>query len=547
MKDVVHATELRYLHVVPSGRDLYGAEIELVSAIARERRLAAALADLRDAYELVLIDCPPSLGLLTLNALTAADAVIIPLQCEYYALEGLAGLLETIELVRQQLNPELALEGIALTMADRRNNLSRQVELEVRSHFGAQVFETVIPRNVRLSEAPSHGKPVLLYDAHSKGATSHLRLAEEILGRHPARRTRTSSPRRFRRSVSQSAAKEIPMSSRPSALGRGIGALLPGAPPASAAFEPRRARGRRRARSPSIASIPIPSSRAGASTRTALARLSDSIEQHGVLQPVVVRRAGDRYQLLVGERRWRAARAAGLAAIPAVVADVDDRDRLELALIENVQRRDLNPIELAHAFRALVESGRTQDEIGRRVSLDRSTIANHLRLLELPRELQEDVEEQRLTAGHAKALLQVANPERRRHLRDRIVREQLSVRDAEQIARPAGARPPARKAGVAREPRSQSPARRRRPAAAPADPGPDPRRRLPRARRDRVLRRRGSPAHQRDPARRCLSPSTAMTHARRTAPVLLADGSGVQRACSRSRGRRASTACCAAR
>jgi chromosome partitioning protein len=184
MKDVVHPTELRYLHVVPAGRDLYGAEIELVSAIARERRLAAALADLRDAYDLVLIDCPPSLGLLTLNALTAADAVIIPLQCEYYALEGLAGLLETIEVVRQQLNPELSVEGIALTMADRRNNLSRQVEQEVRTHFGAQVFETVIPRNVRLSEAPSHGKPVLLYDAHSKGATSHLQLAEEILRRH---------------------------------------------------------------------------------------------------------------------------------------------------------------------------------------------------------------------------------------------------------------------------------------------------------------------------------------------------------------------------
>jgi ParB family chromosome partitioning protein len=176
----------------------------------------------------------------------------------------------------------------------------------------------------------------------------------------------------------------------------------------------------------------------------ALAALSDSIRQHGVLRPVVVRRAGDRYELLVGERRWRAARKAGLAAIPAVVADSPDRDRLELALIENVQRRDLNPIELAHAFRTLMETGKTQDEIGRRVSLDRSTVANHVRLLELPRELQEDVEEQRLTAGHARALLQVANPERRRHLRDKIVREQLSVRDAESLARPAGGRATAR-------------------------------------------------------------------------------------------------------
>jgi ParB family chromosome partitioning protein len=233
------------------------------------------------------------------------------------------------------------------------------------------------------------------------------------------------------------------MSTRPNALGRGIGALLPGAPPASLPHEPV---------SPRLAPGEIPVDRIDPNPEQprrrfdedALAKLSDSIEQHGVLQPVVVRRAGDRYQLLVGERRWRAARAAGLTAIPAVVADVDDRDRLELALIENVQRRDLNPIELAHAFRALLENGKTQDEIGRRVSLDRSTVANHLRLLELPRELQQDVEEQRLTAGHAKALLQVANPERRRHLRDRIVREQLSVRAAEAIARPAAARSRAR-------------------------------------------------------------------------------------------------------
>jgi chromosome partitioning protein len=183
MKDVVRQTELEYLNLVPSGRDLYGAEIELVSSVARERRLERALAELQSSYEIVLLDCPPSLGLLTLNALTAADGVLIPLQCEYYALEGLAGLLETVELVRRELNPGLHLEGIALTMADRRNRLSRQVEEEVRGHFGSQVFTTVIPRNVRLSEAPSHGKPVLLYDAHSSGAVAYLRLAAEILRR----------------------------------------------------------------------------------------------------------------------------------------------------------------------------------------------------------------------------------------------------------------------------------------------------------------------------------------------------------------------------
>jgi chromosome partitioning protein len=186
MKDLALSTELKHLQVIPSGRDLYGAEVELVSKLNRERQLERSIADLRDDYDYVLIDCPPSLGLLTLNALSAADAVIIPLQCEYYALEGLAGLMETIELVRNQINPRLRLEGIVLTMADQRNNLSRQVGEEVRRHFGPSVFETVIPRNVRLSEAPSHGKPILLYDAHSKGATSYLHLARELLARGQA-------------------------------------------------------------------------------------------------------------------------------------------------------------------------------------------------------------------------------------------------------------------------------------------------------------------------------------------------------------------------
>jgi chromosome partitioning protein len=183
IKDLTVPTELEYLQIIPSGRDLYGAEIELVSMENREHCLERALADVRDSYEYVVIDCPPSLGLLTLNALTAADAMVIPLQCEYYALEGLAGLMETVALVRQGLNPQLELEGIVLTMVDARNNLSRQVEQEVRDHFGESVFRTVIPRNVRLSEAPSHGKPVLLYDIQSKGAVAYLRLADEILKR----------------------------------------------------------------------------------------------------------------------------------------------------------------------------------------------------------------------------------------------------------------------------------------------------------------------------------------------------------------------------
>jgi chromosome partitioning protein len=185
LKEVVLHTKLEYLDLVPAGADLVGAEIELVSALNRERRLERALDDIRESYELILIDCPPSLGILTLNALTAADALLIPLQCEYYALEGLARLLETTELVRAQLNPRLELEGIILTMVDLRNNLSRQVETEVRRHFGEKVYRGRIPRNVRLSEAPSHGMPILLYDIHSRGALAYLELADEILSRLP--------------------------------------------------------------------------------------------------------------------------------------------------------------------------------------------------------------------------------------------------------------------------------------------------------------------------------------------------------------------------
>ncbi|MCP5070783.1 MAG: ParB/RepB/Spo0J family partition protein [bacterium] len=170
-----------------------------------------------------------------------------------------------------------------------------------------------------------------------------------------------------------------------------------------------------------------------------LRRLADSIQRYGVLQPIVVRRAADgaaaAYELVVGERRWRASRLAGRPTIPVTIQDFAPRDLLEVALIENVQRADLNPIELAMAFRALQEQGATQEEVGRRVGLDRSTIANHLRLLDLPRELQADVENGTLTTGHAKALLGVGNPERRRQLRDRIASEQLSVRASEALAR----------------------------------------------------------------------------------------------------------------
>ena len=183
---VSRPTGITNVSLITAEADLAGAEIELVGVEDREFRLRNALQSLRAApspYSIVLIDCPPSLGLLTLNGLVAADAVLVPLQCEFYALEGISGLVRTIEMVQRNLNPQLRLQGIVLTMFDRRNNLSDLVAADARGFFGEIVYETVIPRNIRISEAPSHGKPVLLYDFRSPGAQAYVRLAGEVLRR----------------------------------------------------------------------------------------------------------------------------------------------------------------------------------------------------------------------------------------------------------------------------------------------------------------------------------------------------------------------------
>jgi chromosome partitioning protein len=181
--DAIKPTIVPGLSVVPSSVDLSGAELELIDMEEREFRLAKALRDAARGYDFVLIDCPPALGLLTLNALCASDAVLVPLQCEYYALEGLSHLVRTIDRVKRAFNPELEIQGVVLTMYDRRNNLSDMVAADVRSHFGDKVYRTVIPRNVRVSEAPSHGKPVLVYDWRCAGSQAYIHLASEMLRR----------------------------------------------------------------------------------------------------------------------------------------------------------------------------------------------------------------------------------------------------------------------------------------------------------------------------------------------------------------------------
>jgi chromosome partitioning protein len=181
VKKVIQQTKVENLYVIPATISLAGAEIELVSTISREVRLKHALEDIKSDYDYIIIDCPPSLGLLTINALTASDAVIIPVQCEYYALEGLSQLLSTVRLVQKHLNPSLTIDGVLLTMLDARTNLGLQVIEEVKKYFQDKVYKTIIPRNVRLSEAPSFGEPIIIYDPKSRGAEVYLELAREVI------------------------------------------------------------------------------------------------------------------------------------------------------------------------------------------------------------------------------------------------------------------------------------------------------------------------------------------------------------------------------
>jgi len=182
IQEAVIKTELRFLDLVPADIDLVGAEIELVTTHEREHRLKSGLEAAASKYDFIVIDCPPSLGLLTLNALTAARAALVPLQCEYYSMEGLAHILRTVNLVKEKLNPALAVEGVVLTMFDGRTSLAAQVKSEVQGHLGSQVLQTIIPRNVRITEAPSHGKPIMLYDLKSPGSVAYLELTKEVLG-----------------------------------------------------------------------------------------------------------------------------------------------------------------------------------------------------------------------------------------------------------------------------------------------------------------------------------------------------------------------------
>ena len=420
------------LDVIPSAIALAGAEVELAPVEGRERRLRRLLVEIKDRYDYLLIDCPPSLGLLTVNALTAADSVLIPLQCEYYALEGLTQLLATLDLVRDHLNPALAMKGVVLTMFDGRTKLSADVAAEVRRHLGPRVFDTVIPRNVRLSEAPSHGLPITRYCPGVDGCARVRRAGDRAQdeGRTDHRR----GPRRDDGGL-MTARPE-----RPQGLGRGLASLIP-----------QRSPGQPMTIEIAISRIsPNPHQPRKRFDADELASLAQSITDHGILQPILVTETIDGYQLVAGERRLRAAQAAGLERIPAVVRQLADREQLQLALVENLQREDLDPLETAEAYRQLIEEfGFSQDEVATRVGRARSTVANTLRLLDLAPGVQAAVADGRLTEGHGRALGGLAIELQDRVL-DSVTGQELSVRQTEELVRrlrepkpePAGPRRP---------------------------------------------------------------------------------------------------------
>ena len=440
LKEAAQETLVKRLHIVPSTIDLSGAELELVTAQRREFHLQDALSEGKFPYDYIMMDCPPSLGLITINALTACDTVLIPLQCEFYALEGLSHLIKTIRLVQARLNSRLTIHGIALTMYDRRNKLTENIEQDVRSFMGDSVYKTVIPRNVRMSEAPSHGKPALLYDINCSGSRAYASLA--------TRSAKASTPNRCgRHAGSLINSKENKMVSAPK-LGKGLSALMADDYSEHSLGDAATGKG--------LKEIPLDLLCSGQYQprrhfdERYLQELADSISKNGIMQPLVVRpiegQEQAKYEIIAGERRWRAAKIAGLYSVPAIIREIDNKQALELALIENVQRQDLTPLEEGEGYQRLMdEFGYTQEELSTTVGKSRSHIANLLRLLHLPAEVKEMISRGDLSMGHARALVGSNNA---LDVATEVVRRGLNVRQTENLAR----------AGVPRNDRPRPPA-----------------------------------------------------------------------------------------
>ena len=383
IENTIKKTEIENLDVCPSNINLAGAEVELVDMEEREQRLKSKLDKIKEKYDYIIIDCPPSLGLVTLNAFTASDSVLIPVQCEYYALEGLGQLINTINLVKKHLNKSLYIEGALLTMYDARTNLSNQVVKEVKRYFEDKVYKVVIPRNVKLSEAPSYGMPITLYDKRSKGAKCYEKLAKEFLKIN-------DSEQKAKHMKEWNGRKLINI-------------------------EPNRDQPRRTFDEESIG------------------ELAESIKKYGLIQPIVVTKKDDYYQIIAGERRWRASKKAGLIEVPCIIREEDERKNKEIALIENIQRQDLNPIEKAKGFKQLMDDyGMTQMQLSEAIGISRSAVANTVRILNLdPRVIDLALQGRKLTEGHCRSLMSIIDGERQYQMALQIIETGDSVRDIE--------------------------------------------------------------------------------------------------------------------
>ena len=451
------------LHIIPGDEELAGVESRLVNDPRRSFRFRDLVEAYRaetahnpdQQYDYVLIDCPPSLSTMTINAMTGSDAVLVPLQCEFFALEGLAQLMRTIEVVKGALNPDLEIQGVVLTMFDPRNSQSDQVAADVREFFGDKVYDTIIPRNVRLSEAPSHGKPALIYDHKCAGSEAYIRLANEVLQRErdkSAAGVKCMNNKPDLAANMASASDSVPpkppgadtSKAKPARLGRGLMDLIgeqalasgPAGPPAVNAQDNRDAKTVATNQVAIDALTPNPKQPRRHFKESELEDLASSIRSKGILQPILVRPdaiGGARYQIVAGERRWRAAKKVGLKTVPVVVRNMDELEVLEIGIIENVQRADLNPIEEAEAYQQLMKRfGRTQEMMAEQVGKSRSHIANMLRILTLPEEAREMMaRDASISAGHAKAALMAPDP---MEVFEEIVQKGLSVRQSEKLA-----------------------------------------------------------------------------------------------------------------
>ena len=402
LENCIEPSSVKNLFVAPASLDLAGAEIELVPAFSRENRLRKAIDAVLDDYDYVLIDCPPSLGLLTVNGLNAANEVLVPIQCEYYALEGLGQLLRNVDLVKRNLNPD------ARGQHDRVRDVRRPHQA---GRSGGQGGARALRRQGLSDRGAAHRATVR--GAVVRAADHHVRLNIS------RRRRRTAAWQR--RSVM----------ARLGGLGKGLGALIPSEAGSVEGDAPR------------LVELPIDSIIPNQHQprvhfdEESLAELAASIREIGVLQPVLVRPIGDAaYELVAGERRWRAARRAGLSVIPAIVRDTDDLGLVERALVENLHRQDLTPLEEAAAYQQLIEDFKlTHEQVANRVGKSRSAVTNTLRLMSLPPGIQHLLADGRLSAGHARALLGTPDRTLQEQLARQAAAENWSVRMLEDVVR----------------------------------------------------------------------------------------------------------------